>query len=885
MGIASNIISVIVKSVVNSKLGDGLGSELIGISIDEYSAKGIDRIKDFINGEKSKIEHILSEENMKAMDVAEENIDFVIDEIKDLLSEIEITDRVFRECKYSNENLKDFLWNEYCRDKDIIENESDIKKGLYVVAKALIELVRESEEFVKKLLIHINNTVDDIQLEIKNDSSNMMKKLNRLEEGNQAILDKVNENSSILNKDKAQRKIQSRTKDYADKWNVDMFLNDFDEWDEKAGVNVKLKDVYLEKHLPHFIWRDNKYESTNLNVLLSSYVDEDKENKENKMLLILGQPGIGKSTLITWITANFSDKVDSILVYQFANDLNNINWSKSKVFDEILDALVLSFSDLEDKILIFDGFDEINVGENRKEVLDKIYDELTYGKNIKNLSLIITCRENYIKGFEWIKCKYITLQPWDKIQIRSFCSIFHEKTKNEISECTIEKVIEKKDVFGIPLILYMVLALNISIEKDGSIVDVYDKIFSLEGGIYDRCINYKSFAEPHRTGKIKKQIHQISREIAIWMFENNPEEASIPQKEYQKICTDIMQESEKENQNMIQDFKIGGFFKLVRHCEGVETEKLYFVHRTIYEYFVAETIYSSIENAMMELSEKSQEELARNIAFYLKEGVISFVIGEYLQHKVIKLYSKLEYEKKERFYEWWEMSICKMMNVGMLYYTKKNIYSYIRIIELDVQCFENLMTILRLLIDISKKQYVLEEVDSNLCEKYIWYCYIKYYINKDPIYGVVNFSKMFLKKINLSRLDLNGIDLNGANLEGARFRTTSLKNANLECSDLREADLREANLEGADLKRANLERADLRRVNLNEANLKGANLEGANLNNINLYGANLMSTIFDEKQVKYLERWYDLQKIQVVINNTMEVVSYVEYCNRRQRIK
>ena len=47
---------------------------------------------------------------------------------------------------------------------------------------------------------------------------------------------------------------------------------------------------------------------------------------------------------------------------------------------------------------------------------------------------------------------------------------------------------ENKKILGIPLILYMVVALNISIDKEGSIVDVYDKIFSLDGGIYDRCI-------------------------------------------------------------------------------------------------------------------------------------------------------------------------------------------------------------------------------------------------------------------------------------------------------------------------------------------------------------------------------------------------------------
>lgn len=100
----------------------------------------------------------------------------------------------------------------------------------------------------------------------------------------------------------------------------------------------------------------------------------------------------------------------------------------------------------------------------------------------------------------------------------------------------------------------MVLALNISIEENGSIVDIYDKIFSLEGGIYDRCIENKSFADIHRIGEIKTQIHQISREIAIWMFENNPDKASIPQSEYQKICTDIKRNNRKEIANIDQDF-------------------------------------------------------------------------------------------------------------------------------------------------------------------------------------------------------------------------------------------------------------------------------------------------------------------------------------------
>lgn len=371
----------------------------------------------------------------------------------------------------------------------------------------------------------------------------------------------------------------------------------------------------------------NENESTNLNTLLSQYIEN---TGENRMLLILGQPGIGKSTLITWITANFSDKADSILVYQFANDLNNINWSKDHIFDEILNTLSLLLGDLEDKTLIFDGFDEIDVGESKREVIDKIYEDLIYRENLKNFSLIITCRQFYIKKLALLKCAYITLQPWDESQIKSFCHIFHEKVRNKMYESIIDKAVEIKDVFGIPLILYMVLALNISIEKESSIVDVYDKIFSLEGGIYDRCIDNKKFASSHRIGEVKKQIHQISRDIAMWMFEINPGGANIPQDEYKKICANVMQANEQENQDITQDFKIGGYFKLVHYCEGVETEKLYFVHRSIYEYFVTETILTSMYEAL----DISKERLAYVFGKMLKRGTLSPNILEYLRHKI-----------------------------------------------------------------------------------------------------------------------------------------------------------------------------------------------------------------------------------------------------------
>ena len=143
MSIAVSIVSTIIKSAVKSKVENELSNELYGISIDSISEKGINKINDFINKGKSKIDNILSEDKMKSMEISENNMAYVVVEIKELLSGIEITDEIFRQCKYDRFNLRDFLWNEYTENKmGFIECESDIKKALFVISETLIELIR-----------------------------------------------------------------------------------------------------------------------------------------------------------------------------------------------------------------------------------------------------------------------------------------------------------------------------------------------------------------------------------------------------------------------------------------------------------------------------------------------------------------------------------------------------------------------------------------------------------------------------------------------------------------------------------------------------------------------------------------------------------------------
>lgn len=848
MSIAVNIISAVIKSIVGDQVGNDLANEVIGISVDGLFEKGMDRVGNFIDDEKAKIEHILSKGNMKAMNIPAENIDYVVAEIKDLLSEVEITDEVLRQCKYDSKKLGIFLWDKYCEynGNGYIECKDSIKKCLFVVAEALINIMCKSEEFEKDFLIQISNSVDNTNMEMQKLSNYIKENFDKFDVNSQVAINMLQralehiQDSNIQNKE-TQKIIKSRTQEYLDKWNKNMFLNDFDKRDKKAKINVKLREIYLEEHLPHYIWGDNNEEepSTDLKDLLTEYINE---KKASNMLLILGQPGIGKSTLITWIINHFSVKISDILVYKFASDLKRVAfWSKNTdVFLDIINRLNLSSDDLEGKILVIDGFDEISVEGDRVEILNHLYNKLV---TMERISLIITCRENYIQRVNRLKCKYITLKTWDDKQIISFYTIFQKNTKNSISKNTIKKLIENKEVLGIPLILYMVLALNICIEKEGSMVDVYDRIFSLEGGIYDRCINNKNFSELHRISKIKKQIHQISKEIALWMFENNSRGASIPQKEYIKICSNVVKE--QGNENIEQDVLIGNYFKLVKHCEGIESEELYFAHRSIYEYFVAETIYNYVKDAIEIFSNESEKTFIKNIASCLKTGQLNNTIGELLKRKILKLYCKMDSDKKEIFWEWWEELVGKMMKQGMLYHVEDNIRRFDYVAIHEAICFSNIMYILSQISEIYPQgAYILSTVKNGLLQ-----IYVKLYSIIDKFSLIHGINGKRLHPLTIRRTVFTGKNYCDLYLTGCNFCESDFTDQDLKKSDLSNGNLDNAIMINANLQEAKLEGVSMKGTDLRGADLRGADLGYATIERIKLEGAMIEDSVWAAEDI------------------------------------
>lgn len=385
-----------------------------------------------------------------------------------------------------------------------------------------------------------------------------------------------------------------------------------------------------------------------------------------------------------------------------------------------------------------------------------------------------------------------------------------------------EKVESNLEVLGIPVILYMAIMSNVDISENPTKPELYNRIFSENGGIFDKFsdedVEYGKGKQILRNPENIKKYLKFLCEIAFRMFEKNS--LLLQRKEY-KIPT---LEFEQKEINVLE-------FPIKHLFENIETN-VEFIHKSIYEYFLADYFFVSIKNGI-DLSIKKFAGVLGNL---FKNNILSCDVLEFLRFKI-------EHSELKNKFDAVNDTFQSMLRDGMTYYTNE---SYRNIMDCEMNVFVNMLEILHLwkFCDILKLGYSVS--------KYIRYNY--------------EF------RLNLRKADLYGENLYRANLYGA-----SLYRVNLRDAYLRKADLRGANLRWADLRWADLREASLREANLEWADLSGADLSGADLDDANLRGANLENVLLDEFNIKCLENKYNLKSAKVYIFSTQEIITYEEY--------
>ena len=657
----------------------------------------------------------------------------------------------------------------------------------------------------------------------------------------------IGEQNNYYTYQKKEAVVQECHERYRNDWNKKMFLT----------RDISLRKLY---RLPYY--EEYKKENCSLYQRLKNVL-KNSDDFSQRMLLILGQPGSGKTALMSYVLNHYSDELTGRIVRMYSfRSFTRIDWNNEpeNLFREMLNDMGLEREDLNNSVLILDGLDEVRMSDKQEQFLNFIYSDWITSNTIKKFSLLVTCRINRISDTDDLDCPYIHLRPFSKKQIVKFVKKYNKYDSDSINKLkNIIQVLEGnntvKEVLGIPLILYMILALGIELDKESNLVEIYDKIFSVDGknSIYQHA-NYNYRQDHNVTGKINKPIHRFSKEIAMEMWKDENKQAVVKRDDYERIVEDIAL-SITENEIMdidVRDLLIGQYF-----VEGKDSCELYFVHRSMYQYFVALSIFDAIQDMMSKGSPSDKIKELQNNFCTLKDSkqknpeITSFaeIIGIDLIYEDPDIEQYLLYmikNKPIKDNQWWKDNECWksffacFLDQGLTRYVDDYKESTLECFDKELNRFYNLIWLTReqlIRVDSSQLYYNVAEVDEKLC------FYLRQRQRRRVDLSGVDLIGADISEAGLSEADMSGAVLIGADLSGTNLAGTDIRGAYLIRTHIYGADLNRADLSGADLSGADLCGAVLYKADISEANLSEANLGGVNLSESYIRGANLRGAV------------------------------------------
>ena len=554
------------------------------------------------------------------------------------------------------------------------------------------------------------------------------------------------------------------------------------------------------------------------------------------MRVLLGHPGSGKSTAITWLL-NQPDLIQNrkVRVYRFA-DFEAIDWTgrPNNLPSHILQDAGLNTSDLNNSILILDGLDEINMGEQQTKFLNALLDWET----ANNFRLIVTCRTTRITDPSKIESHCWELCPFDESKIIQFSQIYDEGNKKKDLSVLLEQDKSLVSVLGIPFILYMILALDIDLSEHSSLVTIYNQIFSLtsDKSVYLR----QTYDDEHPVTKEEiKQIHCFSQKVAVSMWENAPQQAYLKKSEYEAIATSIC---EGTPNSRLHDILIGQYF-----MEGQENHELYFIHRSLYEYFVALSFlecmisvqkFGTVDSLFRTMHDRKP---AQTLTAFVDLLAINNITA-YLDIKsfLFALMQNKNLTTSEFCFDpvWWQKFFEKSIEEGLSFASSRPSSGNIGIFEERIRLC-NLLVITKFVqksAGNSAPYSILKPGKVPRC----FFVPFPYNYRKIPAEDHFSMSvELDLSELDLQEVDISEMDLLSSDLSNAILTGNFLCKATLECAYLAEANLAETELSQATLDNAFLVDANLSYARLLNTSLSGSNLIDANLSNAVLIDANL----------------------------------------------
>ena len=662
------------------------------------------------------------------------------------------------------------------------------------------------------------------------------------------------------------------------------------------GRNLPKSDDYQDEDKDGFFQlttEQNLHEYVNT-LLLQNQASFDLKAEQSRMILLLGQPGQGKSSFCHRLVHDLLEDVnlqyDKDLIFVRLRDLPNprefvnhpFNYLQS--YDGIPDCM-----DLQKAVIILDGLDELYMSEGlTNEEINDFFGQMAREMRSKpNCRLILTSRYHYVRLYKVNKddVLMLALDVLSEAQQKQWLAVY--KSKHE--ECVLSDDLlteinnsekghykDLKELINQPILLHLIAKAQFDITKGENKAEIYDQLFTT-------LIN-RSWSAEGQLDKLKEvdkeDFRAYLRFIAHYIYQSDHEfilmEELLELTETKEFVEDNLSSNYEDLEDALKDVLISFYFKPVddQRLQATTAKKkasaIEFFHKSLQEYLVVEHIWHNIQDAYLEKDRRGKYRLrdameALKIIWDL--SVPKGITQDMLPYLIGLIQNDEDLEKRQALADRMASFLTEMLEVHFLYEYKADPKNP-EPMKQAMGCFYVYWSVLSHLVEKPKEEY---------------FDYLKQE-NQEHFFHCMLLSKRFeykaffdLSRADLSRADLSRADLNDANLRSAYLRSTiwfraNLRSANLSDADLSDADLSDAHLSdahlsdahlsdadligahlsGARLNGARLIGADLRHAYLIDADLIGADLSGADLNGTNLSGANLSGAdLFGAKGLTY----------------------------------
>lgn len=754
--------------------------------------------------------------------------------------------------KYGNEKIYDDLYRVLSNNNTLmrlLERAQNLSVIDEVTDEEFIEIVLKdipidiyNRRNVRIVLLHIAKQAFKSFNEFHNLDDNTMKNL-IIRESNLIMHELTNVKDII--KGNMEKESNYNNQSANDQFNLDVFRKvnlpfikkmEMPLFLEKSNMdnNIRtLKDVYVS---PKFKNSEINYNTKRVSQQLRSNKPESiviitdifETRPDISAIILNGLPGSGKSSFIAYLIDQYY-KEGKLFGYRkiFAISLLSLakySGGKKLASDPIkciLDYICIcveskvEYSLLKDSVILLDGLDEICF---MKDLSIDVFCEELINKSIFNdevyFRILLTSRLGYID------CKnknvwQITIDDFKEYELKEFRGKYFEKDKDTIKLDIfnenlnyVKKNSQYSEIFGIPLILYIITSSKLYLKEYDDICSIYEALLRvLETREYNRKISKSEQRHPIYDIVSPEMARNIAQNIAFEMMIENSLILRMEDPKSKAAINLATQNSGIKELPYESKEKIENLYLLTFYYKN-ENDIVEFAHKTFQEFFAAEKIVLELLNS---LESENMEIIGQVIREYFGGGVITSEIFSFIESKVRRLDSK----KRKRLFL--VLKSCVEDNIN------NNISWFLPSRKVDFwdnmgQQYLMIWNILKILNDYKNVGFFEK---SNLQRKWLRMSLTITPNSKMPIH---------LENENMSNINLMDVCLKNSKVIGAIFLGAKMYNLNLQ---------------------TDLDNCVFSYTSIIDSNMSGRNLKGVKFIFSNLTLSDLSNTYFEKNRLIY----------------------------------